>query len=78
MTSQNLWSRYDHFVGTTADTVQQSIMVNVTWRRFDQSAKQLIVGRTTKNFDGTRFKLAYEGTVSVQNIGHDQACIGLL
>ena len=27
--------------------VQQSIMTNVTWRRFDQSAKQLTVGHTT-------------------------------
>ena len=27
-----------------------SIMLNVTWRRFDQSAKQLIVGHTTIHF----------------------------
>jgi len=27
--------------------VQHSIIMNVTWRRFDQSAKQLIVGHTT-------------------------------
>jgi len=27
---------------------QQSIMPNVTWWRFDQSAKQLVVGHTTK------------------------------
>ena len=27
--------------------VQHSIMTNVTWRRFDQSAKQLVVGHTT-------------------------------
>ena len=27
--------------------VDHSIMINVTWRRFDQSAKQLIVGHTT-------------------------------
>jgi len=27
--------------------VQHSIVTNVTWRRFDQSAKQLVVGRTT-------------------------------
>jgi len=26
-------------------------MLNVTWRRFDQSAKQLIVGHTTMTFD---------------------------
>jgi len=27
--------------------VRHSIMLKVTWRRFDQSAKQLVVGRTT-------------------------------
>ena len=30
--------------------VDHSIMINVTWRHFDQSAKQLIVGHTTKYF----------------------------
>ena len=28
-------------------SIEHMIMLNVTWRRFDQSAKQLIVGRTT-------------------------------
>ena len=28
---------------------EHSIMLNVTWRRFDQSAKQLVVGHATKN-----------------------------
>jgi len=27
---------------------EHSIMLNVTWRRFDQSAKQLVVGHATK------------------------------
>ena len=29
----------------------QSIMRKVTWRRFDQSAKQLVVGQTTNSYD---------------------------
>jgi len=28
-------------------SVQRPIMTNVTWSRFDQSAKQLVVGHTT-------------------------------
>ena len=32
--------------------VRHSIMLKVTWRHFDQSAKQLVVGRTTKTFVG--------------------------
>ena len=31
--------------------VDHSIMINVTWRHFDQSAKQLIVGHTTQQYD---------------------------
>ena len=34
--------------------VDHSIMINVTWRHFDQSAKQLIVGHTTKYFANKR------------------------
>jgi len=33
--------------------VDHSIMINVTWRHFDQSAKQLIVGHTTRLFEPT-------------------------
>jgi len=32
---------------TCQDDIWQSIMRKVTWRRFDQSAKQLVVGQTT-------------------------------
>ena len=31
--------------------VDHSIMINVTWRHFDQSGKQLIVGHTTNSVD---------------------------
>ena len=34
--------------------VDHSIMINVTWRHFDQSAKQLIVGHTTNLIDQRR------------------------
>ena len=37
-----------------------SIMLIVTWRRFDQSAKQLVVGRTTNHF-----ACVYNNTVTV-------------
>ena len=29
---------------------EHSIMLNVTWRRFDQSAKQLVVGHATMKY----------------------------
>ena len=36
---------------TCQTTSWHSIMLKVTWRRFDQSAKQLVVGRTTTEAD---------------------------
>ena len=36
-------------------------MRKVTWRRFDQSAKQLVVGQTTKKYDDPRLKMSHEG-----------------
>jgi len=46
MTHGRLW-RVDH-----------SIMINVTWRHLDQSAKQLIVGHTT-NIDDTEHQALF-------------------
>ena len=39
--------------------VDHSIVINVTWRRFDQSAKQLIVGHTTIKHDDPRLKMSH-------------------
>ena len=36
---------------------EHMIMLNVTWRRFDQSAKQLIVGHTTNGADTNKHQL---------------------
>jgi len=52
--------------------VSHSIMLNVTWRRFDQSVKQLVVGQTTINrwrtvasgtwkYDDPRLNMSHEG-----------------
>jgi len=46
-------------------TVYHSIIINVTWRHLDQSAKQLIVGHTTKSIDGLAcFLVSAERAVS--------------
>ena len=46
----------------------QSIIRKVTWRRFDQSAKQLVVGQTTINNDTKLTLLTYY--LSVKSISH--------
>jgi len=49
VTVQYFWlsNRRQNIETSTADTVPHSIMVNITWRRFDQSANQPIDGHTT-------------------------------
>jgi len=37
------------------------IMLNVTCRRFDQSAKQLIVGHPTMKYDDPPLKMSHSG-----------------
>jgi len=45
--------RYEQFLNLCLLSVY-SIMINVTWRHFDQSAKQLIVGHTTNCIETTQ------------------------
>ena len=40
-------SRGDIIMTTDRQHIQHSIMLNITWRHFDQSAKQLVVGHAT-------------------------------
>jgi len=47
--------------------VRHSIMLKVTWRRFDQSAKQLVVGRATIKYDKQRLKMPHEGAARVRH-----------
>jgi len=42
--------------------VRHSIMLKVTWRHFDQSAKQLVVGRTTIKYDDLWLKMSLSST----------------
>ena len=46
----------------------QSIMRKVTWRRFDQSAKQLVVRQTTRKYDDLRLNMSHEGAARVWHV----------
>ena len=43
--------------------IDHSIMINVTSRHFDQSAKQLLVGHTTVKYDESELKMSHEGNI---------------
>jgi len=47
--------------------VHHSIMLKVTWWRFEQSAKQLVVGRTTIKYDGPRLEMSHSGCALVRH-----------
>jgi len=51
--------RYKYSITCQDDLL--SIMRKVTWRRFDQSAKQLIVGQMTMKYDDPHLKMSHSG-----------------
>ena len=46
---------------------EHSIMLNVTWRRIDQTAKQLVVGHATMKYDNPRLKMSHSGCALVRH-----------
>jgi len=47
------------------------LMLNVTWRRFDQSAKQLIVGHTTMVYDLSYHHCRHNARDTSVKVGHE-------
>ena len=43
-------------------------MRKVTWRRFNQSAKQLVVGQTTRKYDDPRLNMSHSGYALVWHV----------